>query len=197
MDTLAHDQQQKDFMSTFFSSSVDHGNHNVDHSQHQQPLYNGASLQPGMHGHDMHSSMNANHSNMALDMDALGNFMAMQGIESPQALSPSQAPYNPQVLLEQQIKVTQLQQLQQLQNQIFMQQVSKYFLCNEVLAPSTGGEYMERILRERWECFFCLSWPFLQIALISGQPGGNASEMVVDPHRDQRPSHTSGLPTPG
>lgn len=186
-------------MSTFFSPSADHGNHNVDHSQHQQPLYNGASLQHGMHPHDMHSSMNANQSNMSnLEMDALGNFMAMQGIESPPALSPSQAPYNPQVLLEQQIKVTQLQQLQQLQNQIFMQQVSKYFLCNEVLyalARSIGeGQRVEGILPERWKY---LSWPFLQIALISGQPGGNASEMAVDPHREQRPSHGSGLPTPG
>jgi hypothetical protein len=127
MDTLSQDQQQKDFMSTFFPPSVDHGNQNGDHSQHQQPLFNGSALQPGMHGHGMHSSMNTNNTNMTLDMDVMGNFMAMQGIEAQQALSPSQGPYNPQMLLEQQFKVTQLQHLQQLQNQIFLQQVSKSF----------------------------------------------------------------------
>jgi hypothetical protein len=127
MDTLAQDQQQKDFMSTFFPPSIDHGHQHRDHSQHQQPLFNGAVLQPGLHGHGMHS-MNTNNPNMTLDMDVMTNFMAMQGIESQQALSPTQAPYNPQLHLEQQFKVTQLQQLQQLQNQIFLQQVSKYFL---------------------------------------------------------------------
>ena len=119
-------------MSTFFPPSVDHGNQHGDHSQHQQPLFNGSVLQPSMHGHGMHSSMNANNANMPLDMDVMGNFMSMQGIESQQGLSPTQAPYNPQMLLEQQFKVTQLQQLQQLQNQIFLQQVSKRFLCGNM-----------------------------------------------------------------
>jgi hypothetical protein len=122
MDTLTQDQQQKDFMSTFFPPSADQ---NGDPSHHQQSLFNGAALQPGIHGHGMHpSSMNVNNTNLSIDMDVVGNFMAMQGIEGQQSLSPSQASYNPQALLEQQFKVTQLQHLQQLQNQIFLQQVS-------------------------------------------------------------------------
>jgi hypothetical protein len=86
--------------------------------------------------------MNANNSNMQLDMDVMANFMAMQGIESQQALSPTHAPYNPQTLLEQQFKVTQLQQLQQLQNQIFLQQVCEFCLLSHVwddLARSMVG----------------------------------------------------------
>jgi hypothetical protein len=125
MDTLTQDQQQKDFMSTFFPP-VDHDG---DPSHHQQSLFNGATLQPGIHGHGMHSSMNVNNANLSLDMDVVGNFMTMQGIEGQQPLSPSQAAYNPQALLEQQFKATQLQQLQQLQNQIFLQQVSKCCVC--------------------------------------------------------------------
>jgi hypothetical protein len=125
MDTLSQDQQQKDFMSTFFPPSADHGNQQQgDHSQHHQPLFNSAALLPGLHGHGTHPSMNTSNTHMALDMDVMGNFISMQGIEGQQQVSPTQPPYNPQMVLEQQFKVTQLQQLQQLQNQIFLQQVS-------------------------------------------------------------------------
>ena len=74
-----------------------------------------------------------------LAMSLLNNLLQMQGLEntilnqqstattppSTSSSSPSttQAAYNPQLLLEQQIKLTQLQQLQQLQSQIFQQQV--------------------------------------------------------------------------
>lgn len=129
MDTRTQEQQQKDFMSTFFSSPTDHVNQNtIDSSQLHQALFNGSTSAPGMLGHGMHQSSNTN---MPLDMDLLGNLMAMQGIESQTALmSNQQASYNPQVLLEQQFKLTQLQQLQQLQNQIFQQQVSNLIsLC--------------------------------------------------------------------
>lgn len=126
MDTRTQDQHQKDFMSTFFPSSADHTNQNaIDSSQqHQQTLFN-ATLPPNMLGNGMHPSSNTN---MPLDMDLLGNLMAMQGMETQAALmSNQQAPYNPQALLEQQFKLTQLQQLQQLQNQIFQQQASNFF----------------------------------------------------------------------
>lgn len=67
-----------------------------------------------------------------LAISLLNNLLQMQGLENaqstattPTSSSPStaQPSYNPQLLLEQQIKLTQLQQLQQLQNQIFQQQV--------------------------------------------------------------------------
>lgn len=74
-----------------------------------------------------------------LAINLLNNLLQMQGLENTilaqqtaattPATSPSSSPsttqaaYNPQLLLEQQIKLTQLQQLQQLQSQIFQQQV--------------------------------------------------------------------------
>ncbi|KAG5646772.1 hypothetical protein DXG03_002460 [Asterophora parasitica] len=57
-----------------------------------------------------------------LSMDMLNNLMSMRGIEA-QPTSPTSPQYNPTSILEQQFKLTQLQQLQQLQNQIFQQQV--------------------------------------------------------------------------
>ena len=74
--------------------------------------------------------MAANQNQLAITL--LNNLLSMQGIEnsilSQQSTTPtsptsSQPSYNPQLLLEQQIKLTQLQQLQQLQSQIFQQQV--------------------------------------------------------------------------
>ena len=123
MDTHGQAQQQKDFMSTFFSPQGDHPNANVDHSQHHQNLFNGQGLHTGMINTGMQALSNiSNGSNVTSDIDILQNLMAMQGIESHSPVQANQqAPYN---MLEQQFKLTQLQQLQQLQNQIFQQQVS-------------------------------------------------------------------------
>ena len=73
-------------------------------------------------------------------MNLLNNLLQIQGLEnsivhssSSQASSAnSTSPANPfpnHVMLEQQIKLSQLQQLQQLQNQIFQQQVGGAVLC--------------------------------------------------------------------
>lgn len=127
MDSHSQDQQQKDFLSTFFSNNNE-PNHHPDptqqqHQQHhpqQHGLFNGSALTlPNMLAHPMHAANGA-----PTEMDLIGSFMAMQGIDTQSALSPSaQSSYNPQMLLEQQFKLNQLQQLQQLQNQIFQQQV--------------------------------------------------------------------------
>jgi hypothetical protein len=103
-------------------------------------------------------------------LDLLGNMMAMQGIESPTAL-PQFAPH---LLLEQQFKLSQLQQLQQLQNQIFQQQVS---ISTTTLPTQTNP-----------------SLP--KIALISGQTGTVLPEPSSELQRDQ-PAQFNGLPTPG
>ena len=62
---------------------------------------------------------------MQVSMDVLESFMAIQDAGSGQ-------PTSPQVLMEQQLRLSQLQQLQQLQNQIFQQQV-------RVLLPAVGS----------------------------------------------------------
>lgn len=130
MDTHGQAQQQKDFMSAFFPPQGDNPNPNVDHSQHHQNLFNGQGLHPGMINTGMQALSNmSNGSNITSDMDMLQNLMAMQGMESHSPVQGNQqAPYNPSAMLEQQFKLTQLQQLQQLQNQIFQQQVSIIFL---------------------------------------------------------------------
>lgn len=77
-----------------------------------------------------------------LAMSLLNNLLQMQGLEStilnqqntatPSTTSSSSTTQASHLLLEQQIKLTQLQQLQQLQNQIFQQQVlvlSYFALC--------------------------------------------------------------------
>lgn len=72
--------------------------------------------------------------NTQLTMNLLNNLLQIQGLEnsivqgssSQGSSANSTSPANPfpnHVMLEQQIKLSQLQQLQQLQNQIFQQQV--------------------------------------------------------------------------
>jgi hypothetical protein len=126
MDPQTQDQQQKDFLSSLFPLEIP-----VDHLQtgsdgQQQSLsmfqFNGASpaQQPTA---SMHTSIPQS-TNAQLNMDLLGNLISMQGIEN-QSPTPHTT-YNPQLLLEQQFKLTQLQQLQQLQNQIFQQQARNF-----------------------------------------------------------------------
>ncbi|CAA7269997.1 unnamed protein product [Cyclocybe aegerita] len=71
--------------------------------------------------------------NNLMQMQSLeNNIIQQQAAATPNSSSPSQmaassnpqSGYNSQLLLEQQIKLTQLQQLQQLQNQIFQQQIA-------------------------------------------------------------------------
>lgn len=131
MDTQSQDQQQKDFLSSLFPLDVPIDQHrgSLLEGQQQQPMFqfnNG--LQLPNTGANMQPQLN---------MDLLGNLMSMQGVESqsqannnggiPTSPHQTQSQYNPQLLLEQQFKLTQLQQLQQLQNQIFQQQARKRF----------------------------------------------------------------------
>lgn len=119
-------------MSSFFAMDVpmDHGQRGQDQSMSYNNQY-GTGGPP--------EQQSATTMNQQLDMDLLGNLMAMQGaqglqgaqgmqgVDGQQNSTPTQsssAQYNPQMLLEHQFKLTQLQQLQQLQNQIFQQQAS-------------------------------------------------------------------------
>ncbi|KAJ7152271.1 hypothetical protein C8R43DRAFT_1003965 [Mycena crocata] len=93
----AHDQQAKDFMSSFFPQEMP-----MDHLQNSAA----EQFQYGTNG------STPSNTNMDL-MGTIGNLMNDQNSN-----------YNPNILLEQQYKLTQLQQLQQLQNQIFQQQIA-------------------------------------------------------------------------
>ncbi|KAJ6627830.1 hypothetical protein B0H10DRAFT_1992097 [Mycena sp. CBHHK59/15] len=91
----AQDQQTKDFMSSFFPQDTP-----ID------------SLQNTADHFQFSQSQNPSNVNMEL-IGTIGNLINEQ-VSS----------YNPGLLLEQQYKLTQLQQLQQLQNQIFQQQIA-------------------------------------------------------------------------
>ncbi|KAJ7634846.1 hypothetical protein FB45DRAFT_790253 [Roridomyces roridus] len=91
----AQDQQTKDFMSSFFPQDM--------------PINQ---LPPPADQFQFHPTSQHAPVNMEL-VGSLGNMLNDQ--------NPS---YNPSLLLEQQYKLTQLQQLQQLQNQIFQQQIA-------------------------------------------------------------------------
>ena len=103
----AHDHHQKDFLSLFPPDQQQSNDstlpifYNPSRAQQQtMPMPNSPTI------------------------DILGTMMQMQGLESQAAPSATSPAFQSQSLLEQQFKLSQLQQLQQLQNQIFQQQAS-------------------------------------------------------------------------
>jgi hypothetical protein len=121
---------QKDFMAFLFPESS--SDQQRGHDSQQNEVMNAAAV----HGQRSNSGMlnftgtaNPPPFNPQLDLMAMSNLMSMQGMDSTSLPSlPSSTNLTPQVIFEQQYKLTQLHQLQQLQNQIqnqiFQQQVS-------------------------------------------------------------------------
>jgi hypothetical protein len=177
------EQQQKEFISSFFPPD-DHGQRALDRGpQSSNPVFPFTPNDISTTGTQTNFSglmpLHTNISNAQVNMDLLGNLMTAQGIEGQP--NPSQQ-YTPQLLLEQQFKLTQLQQLLQLQNQIFQQQVRLSYAVVEK--------------NNRLGCFLFLkmcSLSLMQIALISGH---NATETATEPPKDQTVRY-HGLPTPG
>jgi hypothetical protein len=126
MDTQAQEQQQKEFLSSFFPAdvSVDELQRSLDSNHGNNGLFSFNGTAASHLGISSSHSGLGNGANARLDMELLGNLMAMQGIEGQPGPNHQHPQYTPQLLLEQQFKLTQLQQLQQLQHQIFQQQVS-------------------------------------------------------------------------
>jgi hypothetical protein len=114
MDSQPTDQQQ---MPALYAQLDDAGQQHAMHTDAFQPsifhFNSQATPQPPLM--PVNPQLNLNN-----QLELLGNMMALQGMDSAANLSQ----YNPQLLLEQHVKLTQLQQLQQLQNHIFQQQVS-------------------------------------------------------------------------
>lgn len=99
--SAAHDAQQKDFIS-FFHSDPDQLDFNATGQPQGPPM----------------SSPNAQ-----MNMELLGNLIDMQNSDIQQSIAQQPSFTSPQVLLERQFTLSQLRHLQQLQNQIFQQQV--------------------------------------------------------------------------
>ncbi|CAL1699268.1 unnamed protein product [Somion occarium] len=114
--SAAHDQHQKDFLNAFFQSET---GGELDQRGREPDMFNNGNLSlPPM----MNLSQQT-FSNPQASMDVLENLMAMQDRVGQAAASQVGQPTTPQILLEQQMRLNQLQQLQQLQNQIFQQQI--------------------------------------------------------------------------
>jgi hypothetical protein len=130
---------QKDFLAFLFPESS--SDHQRDHDSQQNEVMNAATA----HGQRSNSGMlnftgtsNPPPFNQQLDLMTMSNLMSMQGMDSTAVPAlPSSTGLTPQVIFEQQYKLTQLHQLQQLQNQIqnqiFQQQVSRH---NSVIQTS-------------------------------------------------------------
>jgi hypothetical protein len=123
MDHQEVQQQQKDFFNTLFTPDVGAENDQRGNESHHPTMYGGALPSPSQ------SNMPPSHPaipNVPLDFELVTQLMGIQGQQSG---SMNQGQYSPQLVLEQRLKLNQLQQLQ-LQNQILQQQVRR------ILSPS-------------------------------------------------------------
>lgn len=129
-----HDQHQKDFLNPFFTSESSTPSSEHDHQRSRAPpqdIFQGnittttaphpslMSMQQQQHQHSINPSN--------VGMDVLESMIAMQERAVQASGSQGVTTTTPQMLLEQQVRLNQLQQLQQLQNQIFQQQVCPFF----------------------------------------------------------------------
>jgi hypothetical protein len=116
MDHQDAQQQQKDFYSALIAEvGADRGNES--HHPTHPCMYSGALPSPSS---STMSPSNPVLPNVPLNLDIVTQLIGMQG---QQTGSVGQGQYSPQLVLEQRLKLNQLQQLQ-LQNQILQQQVS-------------------------------------------------------------------------
>ncbi len=118
MDHQDVQQQQKDYFNTLFTSDVGAENVQRGNESHHPTLYGGAlpsSSPPTI------PPSNPVMPNVPLDFELVTQLMGIQGQQSGPM---NQGQYSPQLVLEQRLKLNQLQQLQ-LQNQILQQQVRR------------------------------------------------------------------------
>ena len=112
MDHQDTQQQQKDFYNALIAEvGAERGN-----ESHHPSMYGGALPSPSS---STMSPSNPVIPNSPLDLDLVTQLISLQGQQNG---SMNQGQYTPQLVLEQRLKVNQLQQLQ-LQNQILQQQV--------------------------------------------------------------------------
>jgi hypothetical protein len=146
MDHQDVQQQQKDFFNTLFTSDVGAENPvQRGNEPHHPTMYGGALPPPSQ------TTMRPSHPvipNVPLEFELVTQLMGIQGQQSG---SIGQGQYSPQLVLEQRLKLNQLQQLQ-LQNQILQQQVRRILspivrLFNELaLCPFLHRYFLARIL---------------------------------------------------
>ncbi len=120
--------QQKDFYNALIAEvGADRGN-----ESHHPCMYGGALPSPSP---SAMSPSNPVDPNVPLNLDLVTQLIGLQGQQSG---SMSQGQYSPQLVLEQRLKVNQLQQLQ-LQSQILQQQVSPMLLTLPTCSPCVNS----------------------------------------------------------
>jgi hypothetical protein len=128
MDHQDAQQQQKDFYNALIAEvGADRGN-----ETHHPCMYGGALPSPTS---STMSPSNPVVPNSPLNLDLVTQLMGLQG---QQTGSMNQGQYSPQLVLEQRLKLNQLQQLQ-LQNQILQQQVSPILLTSPARSPCVNS----------------------------------------------------------
>ncbi|KAG1902280.1 uncharacterized protein F5891DRAFT_1025656 [Suillus fuscotomentosus] len=138
---------QKDFLAFLFPESS--SDQQRGHDSQQNEVMNAAAV----HGQRSNSGMlnftgtvNPPPFNQQLDLMAMNNLMSMQGMDSTSLPAlPSSTSLTPQVIFEQQYKLTQLHQLQQLQNQIQNQIFQQQVMSSTELRPLPNPEFIDRI----------------------------------------------------
>jgi hypothetical protein len=128
MDHQDAQQQQKDFYNALIAEvGADRGN-----ETHHSCMYGGALPSPTS---STMSPSNPVVPNSPLNLDLVTQLIGLQG---QQTGSMNQGQYSPQLVLEQRLKLNQLQQLQ-LQNQILQQQVSPILLTSPARSPCVNS----------------------------------------------------------
>ena len=120
MDPQDAQQQQKGFYNNIFISELGAQRGN---ESHHPSMYSGALPSPSP---STMSPPNPVMPDVPLNLDLVSQIIGLQG---QQTSSIGQGQYNTQLVLEQRLKLNQLQQLQ-LQNQILQQQVSRMILAS-------------------------------------------------------------------
>jgi len=130
MDHQGTQQQQKDFYHALIAEvGAERGN---DSHHPCMSIYGGALPSPSS---STMSPSNPGIPNASLDLDLVTQLI---GLQDQQPGSMSQGQYSPQLVLEQRLKLNQLQQLQ-LQNQILQQQVRQMLLTFPARSPCVNS----------------------------------------------------------
>jgi hypothetical protein len=140
-------QEQKDFLAFLFPESS--SDQQRGHDAQQNDIINADAMQ-GQRAtsgiSNFSGTTNPSMFNQPIDLLAMSNIMSLQGMDTTSLPAPQNTTnFTPQVIFEQQYKLTQLHQLQQLQsqiqNQIFQQQVSYHLFCSIILSCGAGARF--------------------------------------------------------
>ncbi|THH00854.1 hypothetical protein EW026_g1739 [Hermanssonia centrifuga] len=136
-DASAHNH--KDFLDAFFQQEQppSHNQSSIDSSD----IFQTASASSSGHHSSLGNMQQQSMSNNGLGMDVLEGLMGMQERGGQSGMSSGAQP-TPQMLVEQQMRLNQLQQLYQLQTQIFQQQI-------ELLSGQTSFSSLSGTPREQ------------------------------------------------